>query len=124
MLQLQVNKNLYKRIQRYHDFVDTHHSPAAYDTLFNGLSAPLLTEIKLCLFRDLIEKAEFFHSCEPQQITDLVQVLEEFPYSPGDFVITKGEQDIPAMYFIIRGQIELVGDGQTVLQTLNGGNYF
>lgn len=124
LLQLQVPSNLYKRIQRYHEFVDTHHSPAAYTTLFNGLSAPLLAEMKLCLFRDLIEKAEFFHSCEPQQITDLVQVLEEFTYSPGDFVIFKGEQDIPAMYFIIRGQIELVGDGQTVVQTLNGGNYF
>merc|ERR1719387_2859759 len=108
MGQLQVPKSLYKRIQRYHEFVDTHHSPAAYDTLFNGLSAPLLTEIKLCLFRDLIEKAEFFHSCWPQQITDLVQVLEEFTYSPGDLILRKGEEDHPAMYFFIRGQVEIL----------------
>jgi len=115
---------LQKRILTYHHYLHVHHNPVAYDALFTGLSATLLVELKLFLFRELfMEKASFFRDCHPDLIQKIVIGLKECTYSPGDIIILKGWIG-DSMFFIVKGKCDVLNQNNCAVAMLQSGDHF
>ena len=65
MLSLRLPTALQQRILKYHNYLAAHHNQAAYRALFTQLSLNLIVELKLFLFRQLINEAPFFEDISP-----------------------------------------------------------
>lgn len=124
MRSLDVPQSLQVRVLSYHRFVAIFHHQEAYSALMSGLSKNLLIELKIFLFRGLIQRASFFSQLEPQLINRIVMAFEEVVFSPGDVIIRKGEL-ADEMYFLIKGTCEVhlqnFGD---IVATKQSGDFF
>ncbi|MBI2966905.1 MAG: ion transporter [Bacteroidetes bacterium] len=119
-----IPRSLQEKARNYYDYL--WHSRKGFDetSVINELPPPLKVELSLFLNRRLIEKVDFFRDARQDCIRDIVLNLEHVVYSPGDFIITKGEIG-NEMFFISRGAVEVVSDdGKTVYATLSEGNFF
>jgi len=94
-----------------------------YDKLLCGLSYNLLVDIKLHLFRKLINNSPLLQDLAPDIIHQLVMNFQESIFSPGDVILREG--DIGSeMFFIIKGQVEVLNDKLELVATKHAGDYF
>ena len=83
----------------------------------------MLQDIALELTADVIYKVPIFQDCELQFMHHLVNLLIPRLYSPGDIIVNVGDIG-KEMYFVVRGEVEVIGDGGRVVATLKSMNYF
>lgn len=62
-------------------------------------SQALQTEIKIYLFAPLIENAAFFQVLTPKGVAEILNRFQEEMFSPGDFIICKGQEGEEMYYF-------------------------
>ncbi|SCC90892.1 Uncharacterized protein SCG7109_BV_00020 [Chlamydiales bacterium SCGC AG-110-M15] len=115
---------LQKRIRRYYDYVWSRNKGLSEVNLLSDLPAPLYTELKLFLHREVLQKVPLFHEADSVFLSALVKILQPVSSAPGDFIINEGEIG-REMYFISRGNVEVLsGDGKTIYAELSDGAFF
>jgi glucose-6-phosphate 1-dehydrogenase len=73
--------------------------------------------------RAVLEKVPLFQNASPVFLHALSLVLEPDVFAAGDAVVKKGDPGCE-MYFIARGEVEVLGDDGRVLTTLGAGSFF
>ncbi|PIK42323.1 putative cyclic nucleotide-gated channel cone photoreceptor subunit alpha-like [Apostichopus japonicus] len=82
---------------------------------FEMLPTKLRTELAI--------HVSFFHECEPEFLHDLVLRMQLVVTTPGELVCRKGEI-AREMFIISDGLLEVLGDDDTVVRTLQAGDFF
>eukprot|EP00392_Amoebophrya_sp_AT5.2_P010909 g10976.t1 len=124
MKSLNLPEELRARIEKYHLFLAIHHNLNAYNSLFQGLSVQLFTELKATIYDKLFRNAPFFRNAPEEFIHSIVLALEETTFSPGENVIVQGEIGAE-MYWILRGRCDVIdSSGVRVVATLCENNFF
>ena len=84
----------------------------------------LKADISMFLNRDIIQKVPLFQNTSEDFIRDIAGELNPIVFSPGDYVIRKGEV-ADVMYFISRGSVDIVSDdGINAFKRLHEGDFF
>lgn len=120
----EIPADLQTRVRSYYDYL--WESRLGYDesSVVEDLPPSLKIEISMHLNRDIIEKVPLFKGATDEFIRDIVSVLKAHVFTPGDFIVRKGELG-DEMYFISRGSVEVVSEnGEQVFATLQDGSYF
>jgi glucose-6-phosphate 1-dehydrogenase len=73
--------------------------------------------------RDVLEQVPLFQECDSVFLHSLAMMLRPIVYSPGEYIIRKGDMG-REMYFICRGQVEVLDGAGKLLNTLDEGNFF
>lgn len=89
----------------------------------HSLPYSLRSELSLFINRSVIEKVPLLKGASEEMVREIVMQLQSVVCTPGDFIFRLGEPG-DKMYFIQKGQVEIVsGEGQ-VLVTLPAGSFF
>ena len=76
------------------------------------------------VLQDIVKNVPIFASCkEDAFLTNIVSHLKPRGYSEGQTVITEGEGG-DEMFFISRGELEIMSSNGTILRTLRDGEFF
>ncbi|CAE7593341.1 HCN2 [Symbiodinium pilosum] len=111
---LNVPKELQRRVFSLHHFQKMSHDYEAFEQLFKNhtLSSPLEDAIRVYLYQSVL-RSSFFNNKEHSYILAVVRVLEDKAFLPGDYVVRVGEV-ADEMYFISKGIVSvLVANGKS-----------
>lgn len=121
---LDIPLELKDRILAYFRYTQIHLDLENHKRLFQNLSPPLLMELKLYLYAELLSSCEFFSGVPNVVVKALVTKLTLAVYSSGDFIVLKHEA-ATKMFFILRGSCEVVMDlDQSPVCSFSKGQYF
>jgi glucose-6-phosphate 1-dehydrogenase len=73
--------------------------------------------------RDVLQAVPLFQDCDPVFLRNLAMMLRPVVPAPGDIIIRKGDVG-GEMYFICRGEVEVLDDAGKVMNTMGEGDYF
>ncbi len=73
--------------------------------------------------REVLERVPLFEGVDSVFLSSLVMVLKPLVFSDGEDIIRKGDVG-EEMYFICRGDVQVIGENEEVLSTLNEGSFF
>ncbi len=73
--------------------------------------------------RDVLERVPLFAGADPLFLNELLLILEPDVFEPGEYIVRAGEEAI-AMYFIARGEVDVIDGDEVILKTLCGGDFF
>ncbi len=73
--------------------------------------------------RGVVEQVPLFQSCDAIFQHNIAMVLKPDVFAPGDFIIRKGDVG-HEMYFLVKGAVEVIDGGGTVINTLGAGSFF
>ena len=73
--------------------------------------------------REVLERVPLFEGVDSVFLSSLVMVLKPLVFSDGEDIIRKGDVG-EEMYFICRGDVQVIGENDEVLSTLNEGSFF
>jgi CRP-like cAMP-binding protein len=77
------------------------------------LPSALRTEVSLVMNKDILGKVTIFSNSSPGFINSLVAHLKPQSFAPGEFIVKQGDSGAE-MYFISRGQVEVIANGKIV----------
>jgi len=124
MITLALPSSLQLRILSYYTYERIHRSHATFNALFQGLNRQLNFELHLVLYYDLLTNVPLFKNAEPRLLRELVLVLKDVLFLPGDYVCRFGDEG-REMYFIYEGECSVIGENMTtVYRKLQPGDYF
>lgn len=93
-------------------------------TLVMELPRSIRVQLAQEIHRDVIRKVPLFREATPAFIRDIVIHLESAAFTPGDFIVHRGEPG-DEMFFVQRGTVEVLdSDEKTVRAVLTEGDYF
>jgi hypothetical protein len=106
---LNVPKELRRRVYSLHYFQRMSHDFEAFEVLFGRrhLSKPLESALRVYLYNESVLYAKYFKSKDPNYIVEVVRILEDCIFLPGDYVIRCGEVGTQ-MYFVARGELTVL----------------
>ena len=93
--------------------------------VMDELPAYLRNKMSLCLNRQIIQRVPLFQDCKDDDdfISEVVKYLKPRVCLPNSYVVRKGETGME-MYFVSRGELNVVGDDQHVIFSLADGGFF
>eukprot|EP00928_Gymnodinium_smaydae_P028415 TRINITY_DN21678_c0_g6_i1.p1 TRINITY_DN21678_c0_g6~~TRINITY_DN21678_c0_g6_i1.p1 ORF type:complete len:828 (+),score=90.54 TRINITY_DN21678_c0_g6_i1:92-2485(+) len=106
---MKLNQDLRSRVCRYHSFLSMHHMGQEADDFFSRLSPNLFCEMRIVRMKGILQHAGIFQGLAPRIILLLVQACVQTVFSPGDYVVRKGET-ADCMYLIMRGTLSVLVD--------------
>eukprot|EP00930_Biecheleria_cincta_P052694 TRINITY_DN3798_c1_g1_i1.p1 TRINITY_DN3798_c1_g1~~TRINITY_DN3798_c1_g1_i1.p1 ORF type:complete len:1053 (-),score=172.89 TRINITY_DN3798_c1_g1_i1:297-3455(-) len=116
--------NLQMRIKAFTTYEHIHASGRVFEEIFTGLNPQLRFELSMHLYADFLDKSRLFRTLRPHVIRELMVLLEDVIYLPGDWVCRTGDYG-NCMYFMVKGHaVMLHKDGDTELRSLRRGSYF
>ncbi|MDO8543687.1 MAG: cyclic nucleotide-binding domain-containing protein [Opitutaceae bacterium] len=118
-----VPPGLRQRVRQYFKFLWTSRHGYNDAEVFDSLPRSLRAELSMYLHRDLLAKVPLLHDASQELLRDLVVALRPVVYLPGDFVCRMGAAG-DEMYFILRGEIEVLDGNEVPLARLHEGDYF
>lgn len=102
---LAIPKELQRRVFSLHYFQKMSHDYEAFDQLFHSnLSAPVESALRVYLYQESVLSARYFKDKDPNYILEVVRILEDCVFLPGDYVARCGEVGTQ-MYFVARGEL-------------------
>eukprot|EP00927_Polykrikos_kofoidii_P044996 TRINITY_DN38858_c0_g2_i1.p1 TRINITY_DN38858_c0_g2~~TRINITY_DN38858_c0_g2_i1.p1 ORF type:complete len:745 (+),score=44.71 TRINITY_DN38858_c0_g2_i1:122-2356(+) len=106
---LHVPQGLRERVYSLHLFQKMNHDLEAFSVLFGrgNLSGPLDTALKMYLYSETVLFSSFFHGRSHEYIVEVVRVLVDQVYLPGDYVTRRGEL-AHGMFFVGRGTVSVL----------------
>jgi len=106
---LGIPKDLQRRVFSMHYFQKMGHDMEALEMLFDRkhLSASLRSALLLYLYKDSVLRSPYFSEKDPNYIIEVIRVLEDESFLPGDFVSRRGEV-AHKMYFVARGVLTVM----------------
>jgi hypothetical protein len=115
--------DLQRRLRDYYAYLWENRMGYDEATVMADLPHGLRSEVALYLRRDLIERAPLFSNASHELVREIALQLRPIVFTPGDYVFRAGHIG-RHMYFIGRGQVEIIApDGHTVA-TLKDGDFF
>lgn len=123
-LYMGVPEDLHHRIRQYHSYLAVHNISDAQE-LFSQLSSNLVLETRVYRMRNIITRNTIFQELSSRMIFLLVSTCIDHVFSPGDYVVRKGEIG-DCMYIVLRGSLAvLVGETpQKVVARIYSGDTF
>lgn len=103
-IDLELPDELRHRISRYQSYVHIHSMDSGARELIEDLSDNLLGEVRVHRMRKVIEEATFFHDMSARQVLQVLGMMVEKVYAPGDLICLKGEP-ADSMSVIARGSV-------------------
>jgi CRP-like cAMP-binding protein len=93
--------------------------------VLDDLPSYLKNKMSTFLNSELIKKVPLFASCkeDPDFVTEVVKSLRPRICLPNSFVVRKGEIGTE-MYFVSRGELNVISDQHVVVATLKDGSFF
>lgn len=110
---------LQERINNYYRYLWETHKSTTSPSLLNELPHSLSIDIALFLNKNILEKVPYFAHADDHFIREIVQMMELIVFLPDDYVIRQGEYG-DSMYFLSSGEVEVIIDGQVVVQRGEG----
>lgn len=124
MTSLGMPPELQLRMMSYFTYERIHLSKNEIDVIFRHLSPQLRFELSLYFYIELVSKAPMFHKTKPRLIREMVLLLEDDVYLPGDFVCRAGERG-DSMYFVAKGSCAVLSsDLETRIAWRSQGSHF
>jgi voltage-gated potassium channel len=119
-----IPESLQENIYQYYTYVWENKKGYDESDIMSELPASLRMKISLYLNADVFDKIPIFEGASEAMIADFVIKLKPVIFTPNDYIIKKGERG-DCLYFISRGQVEVINDdtGDTIA-TLGVGAYF
>jgi len=111
------------RVREYHRYVWKSRKGYDVSTVLADLPPTLRVEVALFLNAEIIEKVPVLKGADRQLLEELVLELKPRVIIPAEEVFRTGEPG-DGMYFIQRGNVEIVAADGTVLATLGPGSFF
>lgn len=119
-----IPQDLKNKISEYYFYLWESKRGYEESQVMQDLPSSLKMKVALYLNKEIFQKIPLFHGAEETLIEQLVEHLQPVVYTPGDYIVRKGEVGY-TMFFINRGQTEVIAeDGETVLARLHEGNFF
>lgn len=119
-----IPQDLKNKISEYYFYLWESKRGYEESQVMQDLPSSLKMKVALYLNKEIFQKIPLFHGAEETLIEQLVEHLQPVVYTPGDYIVRKGEVGY-TMFFINRGQTEVIAeDGETVLARLHDGNFF
>lgn len=115
---------LMKRINDYYDYL--WESRRGYDesSVVDELPFSLKIQVATELHRDILAKVPIFAGATPEFIRDIILHMSPVVFTPGDFVVRKGEIG-EEMFFISKGSVDVVSEDESIVfATLHEGAFF
>ncbi len=110
---------LQSRVKQYYDYLWETRKGLSNDRFLQDLPRTLRLEVSLHLNRDILEKVALFKDADEGFIRAVVEELEALVFLPGDWIIRQGEFG-SCMYFLSRGEVEILVDGAPVARLPEG----
>lgn len=114
---------LQRRVRDYHAHVWEHRLGYDEATILSGLPPTLLTELSMFLKRDVIQHVPFFATASDELLREIALSMQPVVYMPGDIIFSQGERG-REMYFISRGEVDVLGKDGRSMAVLRGGDVF
>jgi len=112
------------RILAFNTYRRLHRSAVTFQALFAGLSEQLSFELRLVLYYSLLSEVPIFKNSHARVLRELVCVLHDELFLPGDFVCRYGDAG-SEMFFIASGECTVLSKNlDDVLKKLTKGDYF
>merc|ERR1719359_504426 len=89
--QMNVPQRLYERILAYQEYVEWMHKERIAEQYFKDLSPPLLQELRLTMYHELVMQTPFFRGQSVAVVSLIVSSLSDRVYMPRDFIFCKGD---------------------------------
>lgn len=116
-------KALERRIYDYHFYVWQQRLGYNEADFLKTLPRSLKAEVSLVVKREVLDRVEIFREAGSDFLKDAALRLRAEVYGPGERVVEAGEPG-DHMYFVLRGEVEVLGpDGQR-LNVLTEGDFF
>lgn len=124
MQTLSIPSSLQLRIFAHYTYERVHRGHGTVDMLLGGLSDQLNFELHLARHYRLVTAVPFFRSSHPYVLREIVLVLTDVIFLPGDWICRLGEEG-KEMYFLHKGACAvLTEDMLTMLRQVTEGDYF
>lgn len=106
---LNIPQELQRRVFSMHYFQKMAHDNEALSQLFNrkNLSMPLESAIRVYLYMDSMLCSEYFLKKDVNYILEVIRLLEDHTFLPGDYVTRRGEVG-DTMFFVAHGELEVL----------------
>uniref|UniRef100_A0A7M5URE0 Cyclic nucleotide-binding domain-containing protein n=3 Tax=Clytia hemisphaerica TaxID=252671 RepID=A0A7M5URE0_9CNID len=120
-----VPTHLQKRVRLWYDYTYSRGRFNGGDDINEITMLPdkMKTELALHVHLETLRKVSFLQKCQPEFLHDLVLKMKLHIFTPGDFIIRKGEI-AREMYVISDGMAEVVSESGRVLKVLQAGDFF
>lgn len=119
-----IPNELQSKVNSYYSYLWD--SRRGYDesSVLEDLPTPLKADISLYLNKEIIEKVPIFKGASSAFIKDIILNLEPVVFTPGDYIVRKGDLGYD-MFFISKGSVDVVSeDGSITYATLTSGQFF
>ena len=114
---------LQRRIRDYHAYLWNNQMGYDESAVLDNLPHNLRTEVAVHLRRELIEKSPLFKDASQELVRDLALRLRPALFIPGDLVFKYGNHGTH-MFFISRGEVDILDREGNVLTVLRDGDFF
>ena len=112
-----------RRVQAYFDYLWEQHLVSDEDATLAELPPALREEVALYRRRDLVANVPLFRDASDAFVRDVALQMTSFVCLPGDTIVRAGDRG-HEMFFLARGEVEVVAPDGTVLNTLHSGDFF
>ena len=119
----EVPSPLRSRVREYYRYLWRSRKGWNVSAVLADLPPKLRVEVGLFLNADIIEKVPMLKGAHRRLLEELVLELQPRVVIPGEEIFHAGETG-DAMYFIQRGEVEIIAADGTVLATLGPGSFF
>ena len=119
----QLPVDIQRRVVQWFDYLWTYKKDMNERELFQQLNHNFKTEIAIHVNLDMLKKVKMFEACDPGFLRELVLMLKPLLCSPGDYVCRQDEIG-KEMFFVKKGELEVVDENTRVLATLSAGRHF
>ncbi|XP_064454926.1 potassium/sodium hyperpolarization-activated cyclic nucleotide-gated channel 1-like isoform X2 [Ornithodoros turicata] len=119
-------QNFPRRLKnRMRDYFENRYHGRVFDeeSILDALSDPLREEVLRYNCRVMVRSVPFLANGDPDFVADLVAVLKQEFYQPGDVIVKQGAIG-SKMFFIQSGKVSIVLDDGDVLGIVSEGAYF
>ena len=114
---------LRNRVLRHLDYRWTNRLVGQDTAMLDALPPSLRDEVMRSLHQRLLESVPLFRQAGDAFIREVALRLRPIVCLPGDYVVHHGERG-REMYFVSRGELEVLAEDGTVLNTLGPGDFF
>jgi hypothetical protein len=119
----EIPPELEKRILSYYNYIWDNRLDHNENDVISDLPDSLKLEVELFLRQPLISKVPLFQKASSDFRNDIVHFLNIHVYMPGDTVVKKGDP-AHSMYFVSKGQVEILDDHGNPFAVLGEGSFF
>eukprot|EP00736_Rhodelphis_marinus_P009361 Rmarinus@m.18252 len=123
MRQAQIKPELQREIRDYYMYLWSSPQVLKERSFLDDLHPALQAQLSLATNRPLLEQVPMFQDVKADCLMAIADVLESRIYLPGEFIVIRGEQG-DCMFFIVRGQVEVLDRKMKHIATMENGDFF